>query len=548
MYNTALNQMMSCQGCRQSVPAHAMAQHLRGCAASGHHVGPQHHQAYVANGMTRGASLESTRSALPKPLEDIIDDTLHDLYNRLRKTRGLAKADIDDCSNCMRSVKIYAGLLGCAYVHLKLCVQDRRLLQELQGAVRVWERWSQFESIARQDEIRKKFQSMLQASPKCRGHLDFKMTIPFIPPSDTDVIRALLISFVEAPAWEGAFYSERGDRAQNLVDLLQLVLEDASTTSGCRHRLLSALVRLSRKSSRWPHRLVLREDLIQYNTQTRKMGGFGDVYSGVFNKKTTVSVKVMRMTQGHHTEKFLKHFSSEAVIWRHLNHPNILPFFGIFHKGIDVGFVSMWMENGNVLSFLKRYPTVDRELLLSDIAGGLQYLHNASPTILHGDLKGDNILVNNSFRACLADFGVTSTEDSRIILDSTTVHTKATSRWSAPELLEEEGRVSAATDIYAYGMVGYEIYSGRLPFQESHGDHAIYQLLKKGKRPERPDNNTLDSSLWNFIGQCWHQEPGRRPSANGVARFLAGRRRPDTRPPSVWNIKLPDEAYTAYYE
>ncbi|KAF5355815.1 hypothetical protein D9756_003687 [Leucocoprinus leucothites] len=87
----------------------------------------------------------------------------------------------------------------------------------------------------------------------------------------------------------------------------------------------------------------------------------------------------------------LKHqiFVKEAMLWGQLHHPNIAPFYGIYHLDESRGricLVSPWMERGSLIDYLNANPLVTRMPFVLDIAQGLDYLHNEN--IVHGDLKG----------------------------------------------------------------------------------------------------------------------------------------------------------------
>lgn len=105
----------------------------------------------------------------------------------------------------------------------------------------------------------------------------------------------------------------------------------------------------------------------------------------------------------------VQEIAREAVIWRQLFHPNVLPFYGIYNLNDDplrVCLISPWMENGNIVDFLKRVPDANRTWLVRatvrvyvqgdinyvdqvrEIAQGLEYLHTMEPVVVHGDLKG----------------------------------------------------------------------------------------------------------------------------------------------------------------
>ncbi|KAJ7255964.1 kinase-like domain-containing protein, partial [Mycena rebaudengoi] len=163
-------------------------------------------------------------------------------------------------------------------------------------------------------------------------------------------------------------------------------------------------------------------------------------------------------------------FYREAFIWRDLRHPYILPMIEIVPDSFLPSFrmVSTWMENGTALSYLDDHRRANVDRLLSEIAQGLEYLH--SRNIVHGDLRGANILINDNWSACLADFGLTSLSEASAATHSS--NRAGTVRWMAPELLAPErfghhkfSRTSAS-DIYAFGCVCLELDTGRPPFAD----------------------------------------------------------------------------------
>ncbi|KAF9641818.1 kinase-like protein, partial [Thelephora ganbajun] len=108
---------------------------------------------------------------------------------------------------------------------------------------------------------------------------------------------------------------------------------------------------------------------------------------------------------------------------------------------------------------------------LEDVTRGLRYLHKCG--IVHGDLKGTNILIKNGAtpQACISDFGFsTLTPTMSFVMPASMDECKGTWSHMAPELLHPEkfglrdGRVSKQADIYAFGMVVYEVLTGRFPF------------------------------------------------------------------------------------
>lgn len=145
-----------------------------------------------------------------------------------------------------------------------------------------------------------------------------------------------------------------------------------------RTELIFGLQRLSRQTGAYPTCYALKGIEI-LGQRPFAAGGFSDIWKGDLEGEI-VCLKVLKAFDSPRMDDFVKvnrpdillnsaltfplqGFTREAVIWRQLRHPNILPFFGVYHLGITdphMCLVSPWMKNGNVTSFLQRNPTVDR--------------------------------------------------------------------------------------------------------------------------------------------------------------------------------------------
>ncbi|KAJ6577986.1 kinase-like domain-containing protein [Mycena capillaripes] len=171
-------------------------------------------------------------------------------------------------------------------------------------------------------------------------------------------------------------------------------------------------------------------------------GGFSDIYNGELNEEA-VCIKVLRIfTTELQLNKIYKELAREVLIWKELSHPNVLPLLGIdlTARKPSCCLVSPWMKNGNVMAFLERYPNwypySNKISLVRDIANGLEYLHDLDPPVVHGDIKGANILINDDGRACLADFGLALAFETQAFSTSSAGSTRGTLRWLAPEILD----------------------------------------------------------------------------------------------------------------
>ncbi|KIP07762.1 hypothetical protein PHLGIDRAFT_60252, partial [Phlebiopsis gigantea 11061_1 CR5-6] len=151
---------------------------------------------------------------------------------------------------------------------------------------------------------------------------------------------------------------------------------------------------------------------------------------------------------------------------------------------------------------------------LHEASSGLQYLHDQS--IVHGDLKATNILIDENGAACLSDFGL-----SRIKLQTTTIINpssqpqKGTARWMAPEQLQGSS-ASRSSDIYSFAMTIYETFTGRPPFPDT-PDSMLYALVcERSIRPKFDDVRPevvklgLNDAMWELVENCWRQNPKER--------------------------------------
>ncbi|KAF6749537.1 kinase-like domain-containing protein [Ephemerocybe angulata] len=319
--------------------------------------------------------------------------------------------------------------------------------------------------------------------------------------------------------------------AQAVLDGLQMVLDSDFKASSSRTnwnphlQILQLLLRLAKYSARYPSRLLL-SGISRVGHSAVTAGHFGEIWKGRYRGKP-VCVKVVKLYQRSDINKLLRGFSREAILWSHLKHENVLAFYGIHRLDDEAGrmcLISPWMENGNVGDYLSRSPTADRRLLARDVCHGLSYLH--AQGIIHGDLKGVNILVTQAGRACVADFGLSFVADSEIMKWTATTSAGSqggTVRWQAPELFSHDAESSKATkltDIYSLGCVFYEIFTGRIPFYEVPRDATVMYHILAGKQPSRPAPGTAPFSHWGLsdalwtscIQRCWARVPEARPT------------------------------------
>jgi len=293
------------------------------------------------------------------------------------------------------------------------------------------------------------------------------------------------------------------------------------------------------------------EDVVAISDNPVAAGGFADIYQGKFMGRT-VCVKMFRVYQTSHVEDVMKHFAREAILWGQLSHPNLLPFYGLYRFCSRPCLVSPWVPNGDINEFLRQKPNVDRVLLALDLATGIQYLHQAH--IIHGDLKGDNVLVDPAGRARVADFGLSAVNDPKIAYwtSHSAISSKGgTTRWQAPELHAGDDVVhnTEESDIYAWSCVCYEIFTGLLPFHEIRWTLVTLKVVE-GRRPSRPLADSapwadwgLTEAIWGLMEDCWRHSPSDRPVIGEVIARLSVPTRADERPTAAWGADMSSKSF-----
>ena len=171
-----------------------------------------------------------------------------------------------------------------------------------------------------------------------------------------------------------------------------------------------------------------------------------------------------------------------------------------------------------------------RQPIALDVANGLAFLHQCPPHgILHRDLKSQNVLLTEYLCAKLADFGLSKV---RVESSRSQYYAQSSSKsvgtipWMAPECFGIRPKYSKKSDMYAYGMVLWELISRRMPYEEVTEPNEIRDAIKSGEREEIPEQTTnpreeVPVSFKNVIRFCWFQEVDKRPRARDAIETLS---------------------------
>lgn len=253
-------------------------------------------------------------------------------------------------------------------------------------------------------------------------------------------------------------------------------------------------------------------------------GGMGEVYEAEDQElHEKVAIKTIRRDLMRQP-RFLETFRREVHLARQVTHPNVCRIYDLFRYA-DAGgesiFLSMELLVGETLAGrLERTGrmTIQEALpIILQIADALTAAHAAG--ILHRDFKPGNVILvspdkANGFRAVVTDFGLAFAPRERDA--GTTLRISrgmpGTPAYMAPEQIEGL-EFTEASDIYALGLVMYEMVTGKAPFDNSSPLLAVAKRLHESPTPPRELVPDLDRALEAVIQQCLKRDPASRPQS-----------------------------------
>ena len=244
-------------------------------------------------------------------------------------------------------------------------------------------------------------------------------------------------------------------------------------------------------------------------------GASGQVWEGRrLDDDLRIAVKILR-SELSEDPGTIDRFLRESRMLQSIDHPNVVRIYDFVKEG-DVFGIVMELIDGEDLRHVAargRVRVTEAAELLAQTASALAAVHAAG--IVHRDVKPENVLVterNGRRTAFLSDFGI-----ARAIAGSAHTQLLGTPAYLGPELWAGRSP-TAATDIYAMGIMAYELLAGRLPFEAT--THQAMMRAHLEQPVLRPDG--VDDVSWTLITACLDRDPGRRPDAAQVAARWAG--------------------------
>ena len=292
-------------------------------------------------------------------------------------------------------------------------------------------------------------------------------------------------------------------------------------------------------------------------------GNFGTVFQGECdwikrnNRDTegeTVKVAV-KTHKNDSSDEAIKEFIKEAENLHRFSHPNIVEFYGVCTDELPFYMVFEYMDQGDLCQFLRerassaqrRYNppsetrprvsssssiissdsaslgTTDLLDICKQVASGMAYLE--SERYVHCDLAARNCLVSSGLVVKIADFGMSRNLYSKDYY-RTQGETSLPVRWMPPEALVY-GKFSTKTDVWAFGVVVWEVFSFGLQPYWGHTNEAVMDMVRKGILLEKPEN--CPDKLFTLVkGGCWGMYEHERMSFERLEKELRNFRLSDS--------------------
>ena len=218
--------------------------------------------------------------------------------------------------------------------------------------------------------------------------------------------------------------------------------------------------------------------------------------------------------------QFRSRFVREAQSAGILSHPNIVTIHDVVDEGpAGVCFIAMeYVKGTNLKQLFQRpdpFPIGFVIETLAQVAEALDYAHSRG--VIHRDIKPANILITPENRVKITDFGIARIESSNLTMEGQLL---GTPNYMAPEQIQGK-EVDHRADIFALGVVFYEMLTRKKPFQGENMTAVTHKIVFEPFRPLDEMVSDLPKGLAAVLGRCLEKDPNRRyPRASEVAREL----------------------------
>jgi serine/threonine-protein kinase len=255
-------------------------------------------------------------------------------------------------------------------------------------------------------------------------------------------------------------------------------------------------------------------------------GGMGVVYKawhrGLHRHEAIKMVRSGQLAGPNDLARF--HFEAEAAAG--LDHPNIVPVYGVGEHNGRPYLALKWIDGGSLTGHLASYQPTPEDVarILAVVARAVHFAHQRG--ILHRDLKPDNILVDRAGVPHVSDFGLAKKLDSEGTLAQSGALV-GTLNYMAPEQGRGEKNLTTAADVYGLGAVLYECLTGRPPFDGPSVGEVVRRVTMEPPPAPRAVNPEVPRDLEAVCLKCLEKDPKNRYAsaeelAEDLERFARG--------------------------
>ncbi len=216
-------------------------------------------------------------------------------------------------------------------------------------------------------------------------------------------------------------------------------------------------------------------------------------------------------------KKLNKHDVKELDIMTGLDHPNIVRLLGVVDEQLDFMLILELCDKGSLRSYLdnlngERLSDYQFYEWAEQAARPLEYLRKKH--IIHKDVKSDNYMITSENNLKLGDFGISKKHEHTI----SNATESSSARYMAPELMTKNV-LSPKYDIFAYGVVVWELRTGKQPYEGLESNSVVYRVCEYNERPPIPDD--CPKPIKDLMECCWDVDWKKRPSIEEVIEMVS---------------------------